>query len=454
MKLYFSGIGGSGMSALAVFASDRGHDVAGSDRLFDRNPHHPMKRILENRGIRIVPQDGGGPDETTDIFIYSTAVEEDHPEMVRARRMPLAAMSRPEFLAHTANSFQTVAVAGTSGKSTVAGLLAFLMDRLGMEPNFIGGGRVIQFRSSLNPGNTKTGSSDILVFEACESDGSIVHYRPVHTVITSLALDHHPVEETAVLFRTIAANTGKRVYINTDDTRLMDMAREETVTFSVNTPSKYRAEDTRPDHRGTSFRVAGQPFRINLPGLHNVYNALACISVLSEMGVPLPETALHMPAFAGIERRFEVHLSDGELLVVDDYAHNPHKIAAFMEAVQKMTDAICFVFQPHGYGPTRLMKDAYIETFSARLRPSDHLVILPIYYAGGSVERDISSSVIAEGIRRHGASAEAVEDRKTVLGMADRWKAFAIMGARDDSLATLASEVARLIARRQEKAPR
>jgi UDP-N-acetylmuramate--alanine ligase len=444
LKIFFSGIGGSGVSAIAGFMADKGHTVAGSDRAFDANPGHPAYGALKRKGIKIVPQDGRGIDPSYDFAVFSTAVEDDRPEAVRARELNVPVKTRPEFLVEIVSSYETTAVAGTSGKSTASGLLAFLMERLGLGPNFIGGGRVRQFTSGSGSGNSIAGNSRSLVVEACESDGSIVNYRPSHCILLNLALDHHSVERTAEMFRTLIDNTGGLVVLNADDKNLKGLGAKEAVTFSIDAPSSYRASDVVLDPFGSSFTLNGTRFALPMPGRHNLLNSLACLALLSEWSIKLENIAPHLAEFGGIERRFDVIMDNGRGLVIDDYAHNPHKIAALMRTVSNARERVCYIFQPHGFGPTRLMKDGYIRAFSENLRGSDHLLILPIYYAGGSVSRDISSEALAEGVLASGSSAEAVTDRETVLGRVEEWDAFVVVGARDETLADFARQIAAL----------
>ncbi|RJQ48804.1 MAG: hypothetical protein C4538_03270 [Nitrospiraceae bacterium] len=443
LKIFFSGIAGSGVSAIAVFMADRGNSVSGSDRTFDINPRHPLKEKFQKKGICIVPQDGSGIDSTVDCAVFSTAVEPDRPEVVKARLLGTQMKTRPEFLAEISQSFSTIAVAGTSGKSTTSGMLAFLMKRLGREPNLIGGGRVKQFVTSSNPGNTITGNSDYLVIEACESDGTIIHYRPQHTILLNLALDHHTVDETSRMFETLMENTSGKIILNSDDANLGEIAHEHAVTFSVYTPSRYRPDTVSLKPFSTDFTLRNTKFTLSLPGEYNLYNALSCIAFLSEIGISHAELAEVLHEFQGIERRFDVHLNDGNRLVIDDYAHNPHKISSLMKTVKTMKERICYIFQPHGFGSTRLMKKEYIETFAENLRDSDHLVLLPIYYAGGTAGRDISSADLAEGIRFSGRSVEAVAQREEILEKIHGYEACIIFGARDETLSDLAKQVAR-----------
>ena len=455
LKIFFSGIGGSGVSAIASFMADKGHTVVGSDRAFDQNPDHPVCGALRSKGITIVPQDGAGIDRSFDLAVFSTAVEPDRPEVIRAKSLGIPTKTRPEFLSEIVTTFRTLAVAGTSGKSTTSGMLAFLMERLGMEPNFIGGGRVKQFRTETNPGNSITGNSDHLVIEACESDGTIVTYQPRHSIILNLDLDHHPVDETAAMFSALMRNTSGMIVVDNDDRNLGGIAPASrgVVSFSIEAPADYRATDIlyRPFSTEFSLRAHGgipTRFTLSLPGRCNLSNALACIALLSEMGIPLEEIAQTLPGFAGIERRFDIRLNDGKRLVIDDYAHNPQKISALMAAMDRISERICYIFQPHGFGPVRMMKAEYIDSFVTNLRDCDHLILLPIFYAGGAVSRDVSSHDLAEGIRAGGGSVEVIRDRETVLKRTGEWDSYVIFGARDESLSLFAGEIAASLMRR------
>lgn len=441
MNIFFSGIGGSGVSAIAGFIADKGHTVTGSDRLFDSRADHPVKKRLEANNIRIVPQDGHGLDRGLSFAVFSTAVEQSNPDYLKARELNILIKTRPQYLAEIVAAYETIAVAGTSGKSTTSGMLAFLMHRFGMQPNFIGGGRVKQFKTGKNPGNYISGTSDHLVIEACESDGTIVNYSPAHSVILNLDLDHHSIAETAAMFERLADNTSGNVLLNADDWNLKLCRIRDAVTFSIDNVSDYQAVDIRYSPLRTTFHVHGQEFALALPGRYNLYNALACIAVLAEIGITLKDIAAVLPEFAGIERRFDIHLNDGRYLIVDDYAHNPHKIQSLMQSMQMTSKRICYIFQPHGFGPTRLMKDGYIQAFIGGLRDTDRLIVLPIYYAGGTAAQDISSEDIAEPVNAAGKNAVAVNYRGEVFEKPGACDTYVVFGARDDSLSELAEEI-------------
>ena len=441
-KIFFSGIAGSGVSAIAGFMADKGNIIAGSDRAFDLDPDNPLKKVFQSKGISIVPQNGSGIDSTFDFAVFSTAVEGDKPEVIKARELGIPVKTRPEYLSEITSSFNTIAVSGTSGKSTSSGLLAFLMNRLGLEPNFIGGGRVKQFKSDNHPGNSLTGTSDSLIIEACESDGSIIHYRPQHTIILNLSFDHHSIGETADMFKQLAEHTQNRIIINGDDRNLDGISEKDAITFSIYNASDYRAEHITMHPLHSEFTVCKTRFTLSLPGEHNIYNALACIAFLSEIGIPIIDIASVFPEFNGIDRRFDIHMNEGDSFVIDDYAHNPHKINYMMKTVHMLSNKICFIFQPHGFGPTRMMKKEYINTFVDNLRTSDLLVLLPIYYAGGTAAKDISSEDLADEIIALGKSAEVIQNRDDILNMVKDFRSFIIFGARDETLSNFAEKLA------------
>lgn len=429
------------MSAIACFVADKGHQVIGSDRSFDANPEHLIKKILLSKGISILPQDGSGIDKTLDLVVFSTAVEKDTIEYQNSVKLKLQISTRPEYLSEIVLNYNTIAVAGTSGKSTSSGMLAFLMKKLGLNPNFIGGGRVIDFKTDNNPGNSLSGNSDYLVIEACESDGTIINYKPLHSIILNLAFDHHSIEKSFNLFKALVENTKDMVILNADDPNLKGLTnRKKVITFSINKPSDYRAENITYNKFNSEFFLKGTRFNLSLPGKYNIYNALSSIAFLNTIGFSLKDISSVIGGFRGVERRFQIHLYDEKRLVIDDYAHNPHKISSLMNTVKKIRKNICYIFQPHGFGPTKMMKDEYIEVFTKNLRASDQLILLPIFYAGGNVSKEISSLDIADGIRKKSKNVKVIE-RNEILKEIDNWNNYIIFGARDDTLSDLAKEI-------------
>lgn len=442
MKIFFSGIGGSGVSAIASFMADKGHTVFGSDRSFDTTNNHPAFAPLVAKGIKIVPQDGAGINSSFDQIVFSTAVEKDLPEPKKAAELGIPVKMRPEFLAELVAQHRTFAVAGTSGKSTTSGMLAYMMRELGLSPNFIGGGRVSQFKEAGNLGNAIAGSSQLLVVEACESDGSIVSYKPEFSILHNLELDHHSVEKTAAMFTILAENTAKKTLANADDHNLGKLKLHNAVTYGIdNQAARYRAGNVVMKPLSSEFTVDGEKFAVNVPGLYNVYNALACVATLAEFGIPMKDLIKPLETFRGIDRRFDVYLNDGKSFVMDDYAHNPHKIASMMQMAAKIRPSITYIYQPHGFAPTRMMKNEYIESFAKNMRASDRLILLPIFYVGGTVAKDISSADLASGVVALGKNA-VVGDREKIMAAAKAGESYIVFGARDESLGDFAKNIA------------
>src|SRR5208283_197298 len=254
------------------------------------------------------------------------------------------------------------------------------------------------------------------------------------------------VEQTSAMFETLCENTSGVIVSNADDTNLGKIQFRKAVFFSIDGYSDYRAESIDLQPFRTVFSIKGTRFNLFIPGQYNLYNALACIALLKELGFQYEDIAGVLGEFTGLERRFDIYLDDGKRLVIDDYAHNPHKLRSFMQTIQKVRDRICYIFQPHGYAPTRMMKEEYIETFAENLRSSDHLILLPVFYAGGTVSKDISSEDLADGIRALGKSVDVIGNRELVLGRSGEWENYAVLGARDETLSGFARCIARKLA--------
>jgi UDP-N-acetylmuramate--alanine ligase len=448
-KIYLSGIAGSGLSAIACYLAENGNKIWGSDRCFDIDKGHPLFEPLLSKGIKIVAQDGNALDNSFDLIIFSTAVESSNPEYLKALSLGIPIKTRPEYLIELTEKKCSIAVSGTSGKSTTAGMLAFLLNELSMDSDFIGGGRVKNFKKINGIGNYLAKSGNLLVLEACESDETIIKYKPYYTILLNLDFDHHSIEKTAYMFQILSDNTSEKIIINKDDQNLRKIKVKNPIYFSIDSQSDFKAEHVILNPFYTEFTLKGIKFVLNLPGRHNLYNALACISILCYMGFSLNSISEILPYFDGLERRFDVVLMEKDYLVIDDYAHNPHKIDSLMDTVMRLSPSICYIFQPHGYGPTRLLKDEYIRVFSKRLRDSDHLIILPIFYQGGTVQMDISSHVLKEGVKSFKRSVEVVEDREEIIKKIKNFNTFVIFGARDESLAQFAKRLAKSISSRK-----
>ncbi len=400
--LHFAGVAGSGMSALAQFHAFGGGLATGSDRSFDNGQRQDIRKKLEGLGIIIVPQDGsfigaGGSDRQCDAMVVSTAVEERVPDVIAARENQVAILHRSELLAHYVATHKTIAITGTSGKSTVTAMVYSILRGCRRNPALLTGGAVNELMAEGHIGNAFSPppadgpGNTILVIEADESDGSVVRYHPWCGVVLNLGMDHKEPSEILDMFRAFKSNTKDHFIVG--DQEVLEELRESAVVFGLDSKNAgIQAENIELLPDGSTFRIDGVDFALNVPGRFNVANGTAAITACLQSGVRLAEMVAPLAGFKGVQRRFQLVGREGGVEVIDDFAHNPDKIeAALATAIMRSNGRVLAMFQPHGYGPTRFLQDALVETFSKVLRPRDILWMPEIYFAGGSVTRDISS---------------------------------------------------------------
>ncbi len=451
-RYFFCGIGGSGMLPLALIVQRLGHAVAGSDRSRDQGLLPDKFAFLQARGIDLFPQDGSGVGPDT-ILVTSAAVEETIPDVQAARRHNAHMMTRAELLAELFNAApKSVGVAGTSGKSTTTGMIGWLMDRAGLKPTVVNGAVMRNFVTAETPfASALVGSGGPFVAEVDESDGSIAHYTPHVAVLNNVALDHKSLEELRTLFRDFVAKAEVAV-LNLDNAETALIAAElpatGRLTYSLeNSAADLLAEDIAPQVDGVAFRVrtadASVALRLQVPGRHNVANALAALAAAIACGIRLDDAAAALAGFAGIRRRLETVGSAGGVTVIDDFAHNPDKIAATLAAMHEFPGRLLILFQPHGFRPLRLMREGFVDTFATRMRPDDVLVMPdPIYY-GGTVERSVTSTDIVADVAARGRRAVFRSGRPDcgdyLVEIAKPGDRIIVMGARDDTLSGFAA---------------
>jgi UDP-N-acetylmuramate--alanine ligase len=444
-SLHFVGILGSGMSALAQYLRWENLDISGSDRIADTGEAAGVRQKLEHTGCTIHAQDGSGVGPRTGALVVSTAIEESNPDIAAARKNNIPVFHRSDVLAAIAAAKQTIAIAGTSGKSTVAAMVFHLLERAGKQPSLIGGANCHSLIKSGYIGNAFHGSSDLLVIEADESDGSLVKYHPEYSVFLNLSKDHKPEDETLGLFRQLAAQS-QTVIINADDARLEVLG--PYTGFGEAEGAHYRAElscDTQSAH----VAMRGKNFGVPFPGRHMAQNLLASLCICSELGVDETAMAAASKTYQGLQRRFDRLITKKGVTVIDDYAHNPEKIRAACAAAQSLSPRVFALFQPHGFAPTRFLFNELVSTFADLLRPEDRLYLLPIYYAGGTVQKDIASADIARELKACRAKIIAPDRRdEAVADIAANAKDGDVvisMGARDPSLPAFAQSIAAAI---------
>ena len=436
---FFIGVAGVGMSAIAQYLQGIGKNVSGSDRYFHPGEYNKTKEQLENEGIKCFPQDGSGITEETDLIVVSTAIEDTVEEVKKAKELGIPIIKRSQLLAIIAKSKKTVAVAGTSGKSTTSAMLFQILLDAGLEPSIISGAGLTSIIKQGKIGNAAVGKGDWLIIEADESDGSVVQYEPEIGLLLNIDKDHQEIEELIDLFTIFKNNTNSLFVVNQSNTLAKTLSANTKNDFGFeNKDAGYNALNFNQQGFHLSFEIQGQFFEMNAIGQHSVENATAAVAVAHQIGVDLNTCAESLKHYEGIYRRHQILGQKNGVWVIDDYAHNPAKCAASIKACQPLAEKVVAWFQPHGYGPTRFLRKDFVEEISHTLRPQDEIWMSEIFYAGGTAVKDISANDLIEDIKAKGKKAFFVEDRnqflETVRPSLSGNSVLLLMGARDPSL--------------------
>jgi UDP-N-acetylmuramate--alanine ligase len=459
---FFCGVGGSGMTPLALIVQACGGRVEGSDRALDQGRNAERFDFLRARGIKLHPQDGSGIRRDSQILVTSAAVEETIPDVQAARRIGAAVTTRAKLLAELFNaSALSVGVAGTSGKSTTVGMIGWILHCAGNSPTIMNGADMKNFVAADAPfASARVGEGGIFVSEVDESDGSIAFFAPRVAVVNNISLDHKSLDELRKLFRDFVAKA-ETVVLNLDNAEtaalLSDLKPGQVMTYSLaGAQADLVASSLVPSPGGIAFAVTareggeGVAVSLKVPGLHNIANALAALCAAKTCGVALADAAAYLSEFSGIRRRLEVVGNANGITVIDDFAHNPDKISATLETMHAFPGRLLLMFQPHGYGPIRLTKDALVDCFADGMHDDDILVMLEPVYFGGTVDRSVGSREIVTEIERRGRKAFAFPDRSAcgdnLVKLSRPGDRILVMGARDDSLSLFAQELLRRLA--------
>lgn len=447
---FFCGIGGSGMLPLAMIVAARGNAVAGSDRSRDQGRTPEKFAWLESQGIAFYPQDGSGP-KAGQILVASAAVEDSIPDVAAANALGLPRMTRADLNAALFNDADSaIGVGGTSGKSTVTGMIGWILESAGARPTVMNGAVMCNFAGEDMPfASALVGDAATYISEVDESDGSIALYRPDVAVVTNISLDHKSLDELHRLFGDFAAKARVAV-INADDPESAPLLSDRNVvTFGFDEAAAVRGSDFEALPNGCRFTVHadGTACKANLrmPGRHNAANALAAIAATRAAGATVAQAVEALTDFAGLARRYEVLGQAEGVTVIDDFAHNPDKVAATLAAVAELPGRALLFFQPHGYGPLRQMGKELAASFAHGMRDGDKLFVCDPVYFGGTVDRSIGSEALVADIVAGGGDAVHMTTRAAcgaaMLDEARPGDRILILGARDDTLTEFGREL-------------
>ena len=446
-RLFLVGIGGIGMSGLAQFLRHQGYEVAGSDRGIAEPARKELFDALSRQGIRLFPQDGSGPREFhPDGFVFTTAIEPGNPDQMAAPETPV--FHRAFVLAQLCRQCggSLIGVAGTCGKTSVTGWIGSALNALGRTVLLIDGGYLPEFESESMPGNfyvTKgVAKPEFVVAEIDESDHSISEFSPDYGLVLNVGDDHYGTEELERVFKAFLSRCEKGGVYPENCAAVVPSPANTLVGYDCSATG-YRSLPT-----GMRFTCGGVEISCTQSGVHSAWNAAAVFAVLRMAlpNEPKESIAAALGAFRGVRQRFEVlTCPSARVAVINDYAHNPEKIAAAICAAKERFGApVGVAFQPHGFGALRFMRDALREHLAKVLDRTDAFLMLPVYYAGGTVDFSPTSQEVADDFSSNGIPVQAVETRAEAekILAAGNFKAWLIVGARDASLRTWSRDLA------------
>ena len=448
-KVGFCAIAGSGMSALAQVLKYKNYEILGTDRSFDQGKEQKNKQALLDVGIKIYPQDGSMIDKNTTVLYASTAVEDTIPDIKRAKELNIPIKHRSDLLEEIFSSYPyNIAVGGTSGKSTVTAMIGYILDKTQKKPLVINGALLKNYETTNGIPNVILNDGQYCVIEADESDGSIQKYTPYISIINNITLDHKSIEELQILFKNFATIAKHGVIYNADcqNSSILKNAHPNSLSFGIeNNSADFYANNIKNIPDGTLYTYDNTEYKLKLIGKFNVANALCAIACCSLLGINPHTSCKILEDFLGTKRRLEILGQKNNITVIDDFAHNPDKINASISALKAYKGRIIVMFQPHGFAPMRMMGKQIIESFAKHFAPNDILLIPEIFFAGGSVTRDISSKDLVEYATTLKTNAIYFEQRQNIkqyiLQNALPNDRIILMGARDNSITDLGFEI-------------
>lgn len=414
-SVHFIGIGGVGMSGIARVAHDKGIRVSGSDLKESR-----YTKQLEDAGIAV--SIGHEPQNIPDddpIVVVSTAILDNNPELQEAKARSLRIIHRAEMLAYLGVGLETLAVAGTHGKTTTSSMLAHTLDALAYEPTFLVGGIVRAYGT-----NAHSGAGEYYVVEADESDKSFTYLDPYGVIVTNIEADHldhyGDLDEIYEKFREFIASVPEEgvVVVCGDDAALARLAHTASlapvITYGCGEGNDARVEDVEAVGVGSTFTLRlpdGRTVKGGIkqnPGVHNVLNGAAVLVLLDALGIDVERAAQALGEFAGVRRRFDLVGEANGVTVVDDYAHHPTEIAATIRAAKQLDfDRIHVLFQPHRYSRAKLFTDVLKDEFGAAFDDADTVTFMDVFPAGETPVPGINGKTFLNVVLEHEGHPQA-----------------------------------------------
>ena len=438
-NIHFVGIGGAGMIGIAKVLLQKGYSISGSDLNFSDD----LVR-LQNDGAKVFHGHAKENIKGSDLLVVSSAIDKDNPEIIQAQEDQITVIPRAEMLGSIMIGYESIAVAGSHGKTTTTSMVAKIFSEANLSPTYVVGGKVLSTDE-----NSDLGKGKYLVAEADESDGTFIHLQPDVALITNIDDDHlshynNIFENLLDSFVTFLENIPFWGYmvINGDDKDVLKVSKRisrKQVTFGETRSCNYQISDIRSANGKQSFRILDTRkdkfynFLLNIPGKHNVFNAAGSIAVALEESIEIQIIQKAISEFSGVGRRYEKHainVSSKDIILIDDYGHHPIEIDANLSAIKEefSEKKVCMIFQPHRYTRTEQLFDDFVRVL-ARV---DSLILLDIYEASEKPIKGINSKAIAQKIIKQGHS--------DIIHVADHSKINQILNLKKDRIDILVTQ--------------
>lgn len=417
-NIHFVGVGGIGMSGLALILLKGGYKISGSDL----ESNNLTQKLAKAGGEISVGHNAGNITPGTEAVVYSSSIDNLNPEIIEARKRNIPIVKRAEILGELLNAKKGIAVTGTHGKTTTTSLISVMLENCKLDPTVIIGGEVELFG-----GNAKSGKGEYVVAEADESDGSFLYLKPFYSVITNIEMEHidyYKTLEGAVNSYSAFADNLKRggtVFYNHDDENVKKALKNfkgSKESFSLSKGSDIYPVEIKMNEFRSSFlcvyknEVLGRVF-LNIPGRHNILNSLAAILVGFKLGLSFENITQSIQAFTGTKRRFHLRADVDGVMLIDDYAHHPTEIRAVLEACRSWKDKrVIVVFQPHRYSRTKFLADEFGRCFTG----ADKVILTDIYAASEEPIEGVSVANIYDRVKKHGISDVTMMNKRDIAG--------------------------------------
>lgn len=445
-KIAFSGASGNGISPLEQIMVLKGYTVYGTDYSFDIGKDETRKKALIEAGINIVPQDGSAVTDDTEFLCVSAAIKDSNPDVKKAKEKNIPIKFRSDLLRDIFSQYPYgIAVGGTAGKTTTTAMIGYVLEILNKKPCMINGGVLCNFQNKKGIPNYIYNEGETCVIEADESDGSITKYRPFVGIINNISHDHTSMEKLMEYFTAFADNS-KNIVVNLDCPNASKISHPSVKTFSTKSPNAdFYASDIKATSTGVEYVFKNKKFHLQMLGAFNVSNALATISACSFLGIDPILCAKTLESFLGIKTRLEKIGSKNNITIYNDFAHNPSKIRASLEALKAYDGRIIAMYQPHTPFSAINTGSEMAQEIADVLEENDVMILQEIYELTKDDVGITSDNIVKEIVKNGHQNALFLptksDTKDFVLNNVKSGDRIIIMGAHDNSLADFCKEL-------------